>query len=123
MISGQVSPGRAPEVELWVYGMGGTCTAVRATVDTGFTGQLTLPAAVIAVLGLPKVGERTATLGDGSKARFDLFAGVVDWHGSPLSVVVEAAETDPLVGMQLLDDSDLRIDCRPGGAVEIDPRP
>jgi predicted aspartyl protease len=53
MIRGTVSANREPVVRLRVRGPGGIVAVVGLVVDTGFTGALTLPAAVVAVLGLP----------------------------------------------------------------------
>ena len=44
---------------------------------------------------------------------------VNDWHGRPRNVEVEAADAQPLLGMALLWDSELRIPVVPGGAVTI----
>ncbi len=119
MIAGHVSAKREPQVELWVYDMVGTPHPFTVAIDTRFTAQLTLPAADIAALKLHKKGVGTATLADGSKSTFDVFYGLIDWHGGPLAVAVESVECEPLVGMKLLADSELFVACQPGAAVEI----
>jgi hypothetical protein len=43
----------------------------------------------------------------------------VDWHGQPWSAEVEAADAQPLLGMALLQGSELRIEVLPGGGVTI----
>ena len=119
MIPGLVSPGRAPLLSLRVLGMAGAEEVVTATVDTGFTGYLTLPATVIARLGLLYTRTRMTTLADGRTVPIRVYAGAVDWHGQPRGVLVAATASEPLVGMTLLEDSELWLDCQPGGAVEI----
>ena len=123
MIVGSVSPQLDATIPLRVIGPGGTVATLVAVVDTGFTGELTLPPAVIAGLGLPWVTSGTAVLADGSRTTVPIHRAEVVWHGTPRTVRVEASDSDPLVGMGLLADSTLFIDCRPGGAVEVRPRP
>lgn len=43
----------------------------------------------------------------------------VDWNGQSRRVEVEAAEAQPLLGMALLQGSELRIQVVPGGSVSI----
>jgi hypothetical protein len=43
----------------------------------------------------------------------------VIWDGQPRTVEVEAADTEPLVGMSLLEHHALRIDVLNGGIVSI----
>ena len=121
MMTGTVSADGEPLIAVRVTGPTGVTAAAVALVDTGFTDHLTLPAAVIAALGLECVSQGTAVLADGSLTEFDVFAAWVDWHGESKLVSVHEAEIEPLVGMKLLADSELWMDCRPGGAVEITP--
>lgn len=90
-------------------------------VDTGFNGFLTLPSALVTELALPFVTRGWATLADGSLVSFDTYEVSVMWEGQPREVPVDAADTTPLVGMQLLDDHDLSIQVRKGGRVLIQP--
>ena len=46
---------------------------VDAVIDTGFSGFLTLPSSIIAVLDLTWKGRDIATLGDGSYCIFDVY--------------------------------------------------
>lgn len=123
MIVGAVAADRDAVIPLRVVGPGGATDTVAAVVDTGFSGQLTLPPDVVAALGLPWVMDDEVVLGDGTTAWFPVHLGRVEWHGAVRDVLVQVADTDPLVGMELLDDPLLVIDCRPGGRVEINPRP
>jgi clan AA aspartic protease len=96
---------------------------VETVVDTGFNGYLTLPPALIGVLGLPWLCRQQGQLADGSLLPFDVYVATVDWHGQPRAVEVEAADAQPLLGMALLQGSELRIQVMPGGAVTITPLP
>ena len=119
MIAGTVSAGRDAVISLRVLGPGGASDTVAAVIDTGFTGHLALPPRVVAALGLPWVMDDEVVLGDGTARYFPVHLGRVEWHGAVRDVLVLASDADPLVGMELLEDSTLFIACQPGGAVEI----
>lgn len=120
MLVGVVNTRWEARVRLPVKGADGVEHAVDAIVDTGFTGSLTLPTAVIARLGLPWRTRGTAELADGSIDEFDIHTGIVIRNGKPRHILVEAAETTPLVGMRLLRGCDLRVQVIKGGRVTID---
>ena len=50
----------------------------------------------------------------------DIYAGTVIWDGTPRNTLVEAADTDPLVGMALLHGHDVHIQAIEGGSVVIE---
>lgn len=60
-------------------------------------------------------------MGDGSTHLFDVYAAMVLWDGRARIVKTDAADTDPLVGMGLLFDHELRIEAIVGGSVTIEP--
>jgi clan AA aspartic protease len=92
---------------------------VEAVVDTGFDGGLTLPQDLVTELGLPFLMRGTAFLGDGSRSTFNAHEGTVLWDGRPRRVTVEVADTEPLVGMKLMRESELKIEVVEGGLVSI----
>lgn len=49
---------------------------IDAVIDTGFTGFLGLPNLIIPTLDLPWVGTDRGTLGDGSKAIFNVYEAI-----------------------------------------------
>ena len=51
--------------------------AVRAVIDTGYTGDLMLPRAIVDELGLSLQAIQDAILGDGSLTTFEMYAGSV----------------------------------------------
>ena len=112
--------GLRPRIELSVSGEE-RAVEVRAAVDTGFTGDLALPADVIDGLALPRREVRSARLADGRETSVRTYAGRVLWHGSVTGVLVleAGAGADPLAGMGLLVGSELRVEARPGGDVVI----
>ena len=119
MMTGTVNADLEPLLRLTVLDGGGQPHGLEAVVDTGFNGFLTLPRAVIAALGLPWLCRQQGQLADGSVLVFDVYVATVDWDGQLRSVEVEAAGAQPLLGMALLQGSELRIEARPGGSVTI----
>ena len=92
---------------------------IDAVIDTGFTGFLTLPLTVINSLNLRLYSREEGTLGDGSTCIFDVYSGLVIWDGEYRFIDVNAAETDPLVGMSLLYGYRIQFDAIEGGIVVI----
>jgi clan AA aspartic protease len=123
MISGVVNARLEAVVPLRVRSPSGTEVVVDAVVDSGFTAALTLPAAVVAPLGLVRQSVGGAVLADGSVRQFDIYGAEVAWEGSWRSVLVSAVGNEVLLGMGLLAGHALRIAVVPGGAVEISPLP
>jgi clan AA aspartic protease len=123
VIGGTVSPTRAPVVRLRVRGPGGLTADVGVVVDTGFDGQLVLPASVVGSLGLAWVYEGTATLADGSTQKADYYDAEVEWGTGWVKVVAMALGSEALLGMEFLDGKRLTVEGTPGGAVEITPWP
>lgn len=66
MIFGTVNASREAVVRLRVRGPNGLVLAVPAVIDTGYDGVLTLPAGIIAALGLTGRFGGYITLADGS---------------------------------------------------------
>ncbi|MSP39431.1 MAG: clan AA aspartic protease [Deltaproteobacteria bacterium] len=119
MISGVVNIKREATIHLVVSGPGGKQQDIEAIIDTGFTGFLTLPPARIAALELSWISRQPGVLEDGSIDVFDAFVATLMWDGRLRTVEVESADTEPLVGMSLLDRHSLRIDVPAGGIVTI----
>ena len=108
-----------PRIVVGIAGGNRVFRDAEATVDTGFTGWLTLPASIITELGLTHYGQRRATLASGQASMFHLYGALVDWHGQPRPVVVHQSEGAPLVGMAMLEGSRLTVEAWAGGNVTI----
>src|SRR5262249_37675822 len=119
MITGTVTADLEATLQLEVLGRTGQSQQVRVVIDTGFSGFLTLTPAVIASLGRPRLGLEQGVLADGSTQLFEVFRAEVIWDGQPRMVEVDAADTQPLLGMTLLAGHELKIQAVSGGVVTI----
>ena len=123
MMKGAVNSQLEPMLELAVRDAAGGSHLVEGVVDTGFNGFLTLPPSVIAALGLPWLCRQQGELADGSVMVFDVHEAVVEWHGRQVSVEIEGADAQPLLGMSLMRGSELRVQVMDGGTVAIEETP
>jgi len=119
MVTGEVNIHREAIVWLTVRGPGGSKEDFEAILDTGFTGALTLPSDLISTLRLPFRRKGRALLADGSESVFNTYEATVMWDGQPRHISVDAADTDPLLGMALLYNHEVKIQVVIGGAVSI----
>src|SRR5207245_4988607 len=106
-----------PRVRLKLIGTRGQERQVDAVVDSGYTGVLALPPALIATPGLRRRSIAFATLADGSTCSFQVYSGKVVWDGEVRAILVDEADTDPLIGMKLLRNYEFKMQVRAGGKV------
>jgi len=90
-------------------------------VDTGFNGQLALPAWVIERLGLRFQDETHYILADGESSTARIFQGEIDWNGAWREILIVQVEGDSLLGMELMRNCNLSMDVQDGGTVWIRP--
>jgi clan AA aspartic protease len=121
MISGRVTPYREAVVRLSLRSPQGREQEIEAVIDTGFNGDLTLPPDLIAKLSLPFRRSGRAILGDGSEVTFNIHEAVILWEGRPRRIIVDVADTDPLLGMGLLYGHELNLEVIEGGEALIKP--
>lgn len=123
MLTGIVSVGLQPKVDLEVLGPSGGSHFVELVIDTGFDGELILPSTLIGALGLAFAGTYYANLADGRRTVLNYHEAIVVWHGRHRRVEVLDSGGVALLGMGLLQGSRLFLDAAPGGAVEIEEIP
>jgi clan AA aspartic protease len=99
---------------------GNSLKSFNAVIDTGFTGFLSLPTAIIIELGLQWSYRDRATLGDGIETVFDVYNAEILWNRQLREIEIDAAETEPLLGMALLRGYRLQVDTIEGGLVTIE---
>lgn len=93
---------------------------IEALIDTGYSSYLTLPGSLIATLGLSTLGTEQLTLADGSEVSSDLCVAKIFWDGQERTIEVDSLESEPLIGMALLEGYDLTIRVAVGGPVKIE---
>lgn len=93
---------------------------IDTVLDSGFTGSVSLPNAIVNKLRLPFHSKGSAVLANGTIETFDIHAGTIVWDGATRSVLIPCIETKPLLGTALLPGFDLRARFVSGGVVEIE---
>jgi clan AA aspartic protease len=85
-------------------------TTLDAWIDTGCTGELVIPKAIIGSIGLTRSGQVKAGLGDGSVVLLDTYTCLIEWFGK--TIQIEAVSNDgrfPLIGVGLMEDFELTV--------------
>ncbi len=106
-------------VSLVVRGPAGTGQA-DFFLDTGFAGFMTLPPDDVRQLGLTYIGPQFATLAEGSRVLLDVYRLAVLWNNVERSIEILEMDGPPLIGMALLDGSNIHIEAVEGGFVSIE---
>lgn len=123
MIIGSVNEDYEPIICIGVCDLKGKIYEQNVIVDTGFNGWLSLPSDFIKMLGLPWKRRGRATLGDGSECVFDIYEAVVVWDSQFITIPIDEAESDPLLGMSLMEGYKLTIDVIEKGIVKLEKLP
>ena len=118
MISGIVH-NFEPIIPLSIRGSDGKTYKQDAIVDTGFDGWLSLPSDLIAQLDLKWKRRGRAILADGSECLFNVYEAIVIWDGNPLTIPIDEADSDPLIGMSLMEGYQLTVQVFEEGLVEL----
>ena len=95
--------------------------AVECVVDTGFQGELALPPATVASVGLSPGGQTWAKLADDSHASIPVFRAVILWEDQEVVVSVMAMGSRPLLGTELLQGFNLSADFEVDGELALTP--
>jgi clan AA aspartic protease len=119
MITGIVNADFEPIIPLSICGSDGKVYTQDAIVDTGFNGWLSLPPDLIAELNLKWKRRGRAILGDGSECVFNVYEAVLVWDGNFLTIPIDEADSEPLVGMSLMKGYQLMVQVFEGGRVEL----
>jgi len=120
-MTGRVTRQRDAVVGLRISAPSGRVRTVKAVVDTGFSESLALPLHTVALLDLPPRGVGKAIMADGSEATLPVFWAIVEWHGVRRLVSAYGMGGSALIGMALLEGSDLAIRAANNGPVRIEP--
>ena len=120
MITGKITAHQEAVIELEIVGLNQPAR-IEAVIDTGFTGYLTLPSALINRLKFQQTGEQITILGDENSVVLKRYVTKVLWHGTERNVYVLQVEGEPLIDMSLLYGSRLILDVVTDGDVTITP--
>ena len=118
MITGIVNPDFEPIIPLSICGSDGKAYTQDAIGDTGFNGWLSLLPDLIAQLDLKWKRRGRAILGDGSECVFNVHEAVLVWDGNFLTIPIDEADSEPLVGMSLMEGYQLIVRVLESGRVE-----
>ncbi len=110
---------REPLIRLTIRGARGRQQEIEAVVDTGYTGWLTLPPAVVAALNLRWQTFGRGILADASVSSFDVYQARIVWNDRVRSIFVDEFDATPLVGMALTQGCELKVQVRARGTVTI----
>ena len=119
MITGTISNRRA-YISLFLRSTDGQAGDFEFVLDTGFTGFLTLPPSDCAALGLTFDRLQPSFLADRTPVLLRVYIAVVLWDDEEREVEILAMQATPLLGMSLLEGSDVRIQSVEGGMVTIE---
>ena len=120
MIRGKVNEKGQALVAVEALARDGWFQPLEFVLDTGFTGDLLLPANAIQRLQVVPHNEINASLADGQDVQLRGWQVSVLWHDRIRRVVIAQADGEPLVGMGLLQGSRVTIDVQVGGDVTIE---
>ena len=120
MIRGRVDAQRQAWVQLEVERSDGRFETIETVVDTGFNGHLSLPPEVIGRLNVKQDGPADVDLATGVQATLNAWLGNVLWHDTIRSVLIFESNGTPLLGMELMEDSQLTMQARINGHVLIE---
>ena len=120
MIRGKVDNRRRAWITLDVDNGNSAVQPVAAIVDTGFDSYLTMPPGIIRQLGLELDRQTVVILATGVRRRVNVWSAYIRWHDRLRPIEVLEAQGDPLVGMRLLEGSQLTIQSRVDGEVVIE---
>ncbi len=123
MILGLVNVDLEATIDRRIIGPAGQEHTVEAAIDTGFNGFLTLPPMLIQQLGLVRIGRGRALMASGGRELFNIYEVAVFGDNQGRTVEAIAADSNPLVGMDLLYGYELSVEVVVGARVIIQRRP
>ena len=119
-IHGSVNLLRQPVVALEIIGDDGQHHTIEASLDTGFSGDITLPRSAIDRLSLRLIDRANRfRIGDGALTLFNTYSATIRWLGEIRHIAVLETDVFPLIGVGLLWGNNLSADFRNGGDVAI----
>ena len=121
MLTGRVNRDLQASLTIEIMTPSGQPHRIEVALDTGFNGQISLPANTIRTLGLTEKSSRLAITATGDRVRLTTYYSTMMWHGEPRIIEVVEADSEPLLGMELLLGNRVTLDVLEGGPVTIYP--
>jgi clan AA aspartic protease len=122
-MQGDVNEKLGASVSVNVRGPTGITRQMKAVIDTGHDGALSLPFAIVHALALTPGGPALVTYGDGQRRVRRAYHAAVVWDGEMRRVRLLCEEGDTLIGTALLKGYKLEVEFEVGGSVGITPLP
>jgi predicted aspartyl protease len=120
MMTGKVNSKLQPTMSLSLIAPDGTEFELDALIDTGFSGDITLPIETIRQMGLTFYVQDVHTIGNNQDVAFNFYTGAkVYWHQKDVDVLVMEVEGESYMGMELLSGSSLFVEAKPNGKVRV----
>lgn len=94
--------------------------SIEFVVDTGFTGDLTLPIAAIERMGLAYIESIPASLANDDEVELPVYSATIVWEGAEREVRVLGTGKRPLLGTALLAGCELLAQFAENGLVTVD---
>ncbi len=94
---------------------------VEFIVDTGFAGDLALPARLVNQLEGILIALQERRLASGQLLVCPAYQIMLDWDGQARPTEILVMEGDPLLGTTLLKDTLLQVEMTEGGEVSVEP--
>jgi clan AA aspartic protease len=120
MIVGFVNPNWKAEIRLILLNQQEQEIEFSVFVDSGFNGSLALPHSFLEQINAEPLEDAVVLLADGSAVILPTFAVKIKWDNEPKLVEAFATTGDPILGMRLLENHELKIEVRIGGEVKIE---
>ena len=115
MLTGRVNGDLQAWLTVEIMTPSGQPRPIEVALDTGFNGRIALPAITIQRLELSEESSRLAITATGDRVRLTTYYTTMMWHGEPRIIEVVEADSEPLLGMELLLGNRVTLDVLEGG--------
>ena len=120
MIRGTVFPNRQALLAVALLDTAGQFQPFEFVLDTGFDGDLSLPAQTIQTLVAVLLSPSIIELADGSRTMVPTWRATALWDGERRSVTLTESEGEALLGMSLLWGNHIALEAKDFGDLVIE---
>ena len=120
MIRGTVFPNRQALIAVALLDTAGQFQSFEFILDTGFDGDLSLPAQTIQTLVAVRLSPSIIELADGSRTTAHTWEATALWDGERRTVSIMESEGEPLLGMSLLWGNHIALEAKDFGDLVIE---